>query len=341
MTAAVDDSCVLIDGPWTHRFVSANGSRFHVVEAGAGPLVMFLHGFPEFWYALAQGAAGGGRGRLPCGRRGPTRLRRLRQAPARLRRLHHGCDATGLIRALGERSAVLVGSGYGGMMAWTAAAFHPRMVRRLVVAGAAHPLRLRAAVSLTPGAIRRGLPGLRFQIPRYEHVLTRNEASLVGEFLRRWAGPTWAASPELRDYEAKCRQAMRIPQASFCALEMYRWAFRFDPAPAGLPLRQADAAAAGHPHPAVARGAGHRGAAPHGARFGRYVIAEYEWRSADRGRPLPARGGARADGRRDPPLGQILIVPVPGPESRCVQADCGRSREKRSRLPHPSRYRAS
>ena len=43
----VDESCVLLDGEWTHRFVSANGSRFHIVEAGTGPLVLLLHGFPE------------------------------------------------------------------------------------------------------------------------------------------------------------------------------------------------------------------------------------------------------------------------------------------------------
>ena len=34
-----------------HRFVEANGPRFHLVEAGEGPLVLLLHGFPEFWYA--------------------------------------------------------------------------------------------------------------------------------------------------------------------------------------------------------------------------------------------------------------------------------------------------
>ncbi|GAB3964921.1 hypothetical protein GCM10027615_08660 [Plantactinospora veratri] len=49
--SVVDESCVLVEGPWTHRFVGANGSRFHVVEAGSGPLVLFLHGFPEFWWA--------------------------------------------------------------------------------------------------------------------------------------------------------------------------------------------------------------------------------------------------------------------------------------------------
>ena len=37
-------------GPWTHRNVSANGSRFHIVEAGTGPAVLLLHGFPMYWW---------------------------------------------------------------------------------------------------------------------------------------------------------------------------------------------------------------------------------------------------------------------------------------------------
>ncbi|GAB3948051.1 hypothetical protein GCM10027614_44390 [Micromonospora vulcania] len=56
----------------------------------------------------------------------------------------------GLIRALGERSATVVGSGVGGMIAWTVASFHPTLVRRLVVLGAPHPLRLRAAIFADP-----------------------------------------------------------------------------------------------------------------------------------------------------------------------------------------------
>jgi len=58
--APPDPSVVRIDGPWRHLEVHANGIRFHVVEAesaqaatspsGSGPLVILLHGFPEFWY---------------------------------------------------------------------------------------------------------------------------------------------------------------------------------------------------------------------------------------------------------------------------------------------------
>ena len=49
MTARGNAS-IYLSGPWTHRSVSANGTRFHVAESGDGPLVLLLHGFPEFWW---------------------------------------------------------------------------------------------------------------------------------------------------------------------------------------------------------------------------------------------------------------------------------------------------
>ena len=47
---SVDSSVVLVAGPWEHRYVAANGARFHVASAGEGPLVLFLHAFPQFWW---------------------------------------------------------------------------------------------------------------------------------------------------------------------------------------------------------------------------------------------------------------------------------------------------
>lgn len=282
MTAAVDDSCVMIDGPWTHRFVSANGNRFHVVEAGAGPMVLFLHGFPEFWWAwheVLPAVADAGHRAVAADLRG---CGASDKPPRGYDGYTLAADIAGLIRALGERSAVLVGAGYGGMLAWTAAAFHPRLVRRLVVTGAAHPLRMRAAVLADPrGQMRAAAPVLRFQIPRFEHVLTRNGAAMVGKLLRAWSGPRWVDTPEFVDYEAKCRTAMRIPQASFCALEMYRWAFRSTlrlhgyrfvklmQQPLVTPTLQLHGALDPAVLPRTALGSG------------RYVIAGYEWRLLD------------------------------------------------------------
>src|SRR6266545_2039882 len=192
MSPPADESSVLIDGPWNHRFVSANGSRFHVVEAGTGPLVLFLHGFPEFWWAWQHQV----RMLADAGFRAVAIDLRGYGASDKPPRGYDGYtmagDVAGLIRALGERSAVLVGGGYGGAMAWTTAAFHPKLVRRLVITSAAHPLRLRAALFADPrGQLAAAGPMLKFQLPRYEHVLTRDGAALVGRYLYEWGGRAW------------------------------------------------------------------------------------------------------------------------------------------------------
>jgi pimeloyl-ACP methyl ester carboxylesterase len=275
----VEESVVLVDGPWTHRFVGANGSRFHVVEAGTGPLVLFLHGFPEYWWAwheILPAVADAGFRAVAVDLRG---YGASDKPPRGYDGYTMAADVTGLIRALGERTATIVGSGFGGMVGWTAATFHPRLVRRLVVLGAAHPLRLRAAIFADPrGQFSAASPTLRFQLPRYEHVLVRDEAALVGEFLRRWGGPSWVAGATFDDYAARCRAAMLIPQAAFCALEGYRWAFRSVlrmhgyrfvrqlQKPLVTPTLQLHGAVDPAVLPRTAQGSS------------RYVIAPYEWR---------------------------------------------------------------
>jgi pimeloyl-ACP methyl ester carboxylesterase len=280
--AEIDESCVLIDGPWAHRFISANGSRFHVVEAGTGPLVLFLHGFPEFWWAWHRqltAIADAGYRAVAVDMRG---YGATDKPPRGYDGYTMAADVTGLIRALGERSATLVGSGYGGMMAWTTAAFHPKMVDRLVVSGAAHPLRLRAALLTDPrGQSTSAMPVFKFQLPRYEHVITRNDAELIGEYLREWGGRRWVESSGFADYERLCRTAMQIPQAAFCALEAYRWAFRsvirlhgyrfvkLLQQPIATPTLQLHGADDPAVLPRTAQGSS------------RYVTARYEWRLMD------------------------------------------------------------
>ena len=292
-TAPVDESCVLLDGEWTHRFVFANGSRFHVAETGTGPLVLLLHGFPEFWGAWQHqlvALAGAGFRAVAVDLRG---YGASDKPPRGYDGYTMAADVTGLIRALGERDAVLVGSGYGGLVAWTTAAFHPRSVRRLVVAAAAHPLRLQASVVTQPRA-QLGVAGpiVRFQLPRYEHVLTRNDAALVGQYLRRWSGPDWPLTPDFAEYERVCRTAFQIPQSAFCALESFRWGVRSllrlhghrfrrqVKAPIVAPTLHLHGALDPIVLPATAQGSG------------RYVIADYEWRLIDGVGHFPHREAA-------------------------------------------------
>src|SRR5262245_4940699 len=163
----IDDSCVLYDGDWTHRFVFANGSRFHIAEAGAGPLVLFLHGFPEFWGAWEHQV----RVLADAGFRAVAMDLRGYGASDKPPRGYDGytmaADVMGLIRALGERQATLAGTGFGGVLAWAVATMHRTVVRRLVVIAAAHPLRLRAAAFADiRGQLPAAGPVLRFQLPR-------------------------------------------------------------------------------------------------------------------------------------------------------------------------------
>lgn len=280
--APIDESCVLLDGDWTHRTVSANGSRFHIAEAGTGPLVLLLHGFPETWAAWQHqlpALAGAGFRAVAVDLRGYG-------ASDKPPRGYDGytltADVTGLIRALGERSATLVGAGSGGLLAWSTAALHPRSVRRLVVLAAAHPLRLRAAAfGDAAGQLGSAGPVLKFQLPRYEHVLTKNDAALVGRYLRQWSGPAWRLTEDFAEYERLCRRAFQIPQAAFCSLEAFRWGVRsllrlhgrrfrrLLRAPVVAPTLQLHGSVDAAVLPQTAQGSS------------RYVIAAYEWRLLD------------------------------------------------------------
>jgi pimeloyl-ACP methyl ester carboxylesterase len=223
----VDESSVLTEGPWAHRFINANGTRLHVVEAGTGPLVLLLHGFPEYWGAWQH--------QLPAladaGLRAVAVDLRGYGASDKPPRGYDGftaaADIVGLIRALGERRASLVGAGLGGQVAWTTASLHHGHVDRLVVLGAAHPARLYGSMlGGERGQVGAAVPMLAFQLPRFEHRLTRADAALVGTYLHRWGGADWVRSADFAAYERECRTAIQIPQAAFCAMESFRWAVR-------------------------------------------------------------------------------------------------------------------
>ena len=199
---AVDASAVLVDGPWTHRVVSANGIGLHVAEAGTGPLVLLLHGFPEFWWTWRHqlvGLADAGFRVVAPDLRG---YGASDKPPRGYDAVTLAADVAGLVRALGERDATIVGHDWGGLLAWTVGTLHPRVVRRLAVLGAAHPVRLRAALLTDPrGQLRASGYAFAFQTPRYaESLLTRDDAAYVARLLERWSGPTWRRTGD--HYEA-------------------------------------------------------------------------------------------------------------------------------------------
>ncbi|MEU7103788.1 alpha/beta hydrolase [Streptomyces sp. NPDC046215] len=114
-----------------HRFVEVNGVRLHIAEQGRGPLVLLLHGFPECWYSwrhqFAPLAAAGYRVVAPD-QRGYARSERPEDVGA-YSLLHLTGDVIGLVHALGEERAVVVGHDWGAPVAWTTALLRPDVVR--------------------------------------------------------------------------------------------------------------------------------------------------------------------------------------------------------------------
>jgi pimeloyl-ACP methyl ester carboxylesterase len=273
------DSAIYLDGPWSHRPVTANGTRFHVAESGEGPLVLMLHGFPQFWWTwrhqLSSLPAHGFRA-VAADLRGyggsdkPPRGYDLITAAS---------DAAGLVRALGEANAIVVGHDWGGLVAWTMAAYFPKVIRRLAVVSVAHPLRMRAAALMGPlhrwsgdGAL------LGSQLPILpERQLVRDNGLRVGLLLRNWAAPGWPDPGT----EQRYRAAMCLPMVAHSALEYHRWFVRSSLRPDGIRyarrMRAPVQAPTLHLHgaldpcvlPRTARGSG------------RHVDAPYRWRLID------------------------------------------------------------
>src|SRR5437660_6827727 len=111
----------------THRVVDARGLSMHIAEAGSGPLVLLLHGFPESWYSwrhqLAALAEAGYHAVAPD-QRGYGQTDRPESVEA-YTTLHLVGDMVGLLDALGEEEAVIVGHDWGASVAWNATLMRP------------------------------------------------------------------------------------------------------------------------------------------------------------------------------------------------------------------------
>ena len=128
-----------------HRALATNGIALHCAEAGSGPLAVLLHGFPESWYSwrhqLPALAAAGFHAVAPD-MRGYGRS----AAPSEVEaydQITLAADIAGLIEALGESSAVVVGHDWGAPVAWHTALLHPERCR--AVAALSVPYRGRSA----------------------------------------------------------------------------------------------------------------------------------------------------------------------------------------------------
>ena len=124
-----------------HDYASVNGVRLHYAHAGAGPLVLFLHGFPEFWYCWKKQLEDLGRDHLAVAP--DLRGFNLSDRPADPKQYKARVvveDVRQLAEKLGRGKFVLVAHDWGGAVAWAYAMAHPQTLSKLVIVNSPHPV---------------------------------------------------------------------------------------------------------------------------------------------------------------------------------------------------------
>lgn len=168
---------------WKHNYIAVGDITLHYIEQGTGDLVILLHGFPDFWYTWRHQI--------------PALSKHFRVVAPDLRGYNKSSkpegvdqyaisllvqDIVGLIEALGERRAVVVGHDWGGAIAWNLAMMTEN-VSKLVILNCPHPVPLlKAFWSLRFQQLQKSWYVFFFQLPTVpEKVLSWNNC----DFLQR------------------------------------------------------------------------------------------------------------------------------------------------------------
>ena len=217
-----------MDEPWRHeRITLRSGLGMHIARAGAGPLIVMLHGFPECWYSwrhqlrafsdryecVAPDLRGYGETDAPIGVANYT-IEKLVG------------DVADLIAALGRERAIVVGHDWGGVIAWATALIRPDVVERLIVLNCPHPRKYIETVRRDPWQMLRSWYILFFQIRWLPDALLRmRKAALVGRMIRDSAYVKEAFSD---DDLAHLREAFTHHYSATAAINYYRALMRRD-----------------------------------------------------------------------------------------------------------------
>ena len=195
--------------------------QLHYASCGVpgAPLMLFLHGFPEFWYAWrAVLPAFGDRFHAVAP---DLRGYNLSDKPADVRAYRASAlvaDVDALVRGLGHERCVLVAHDWGGAVAWSFAIAHPQRVAKLVILNAPHPVPFARALAGDAEQQTASQYMNWLRRPGSEAVLARDGFARLDDFFLRLGGAAWFRG-EVRDaYHAAWAQ----PGAIAGAVAYYR-----------------------------------------------------------------------------------------------------------------------
>ncbi|MEX1074248.1 MAG: alpha/beta hydrolase [Burkholderiales bacterium] len=159
-----------------HETVEANGIRLHVARAGAGPLILFLHGFPEYWAMWRPllehfGARGW------CAAAPDLRGYNLSDKPAAVEAYRVKplvADVLALAAHYTKEKFVLAAHDWGGAVAWSVAISHPERLSRLVMLNSPHPYVFWRELCASPAQREASAYMTLFRLAKAERVLSAN-----------------------------------------------------------------------------------------------------------------------------------------------------------------------
>lgn len=214
----------------THHWAEVNGLRLHYAQAGRpeAPLVLMLHGFPEFWYAWREPM----KALAPAWRVVAPDLRgfNLSDKPVDVKAYRIGPlieDIRQLIVQLGHgRPCILVAHDWGGAVAWNFAARHPSLISHLVILNAPHNATFVRELCHNPLQQAASHYMLLHRSPLAEDLMSRNRHAFLGAMLRTSTpDDAWFDATT----EARYQRAWSQPGALTGGLNYYRASPLFPP----------------------------------------------------------------------------------------------------------------
>jgi len=209
------------------RFADVNTVRLHYVSVGEGPLMLFVHGFPEFWGAWEEQLAefSSDHQAVALDMRGYN----LSSKPEDIADYAIDelvSDIKALVAHLGHRQLVLVAHDWGGAVAWSFANRHPELLESQVIINSPHPVVFARELLVNADQQAASTYMRTYQAPGIEDVLAQNNYALLIDKVFK-AGKGWELTPDDRD---KYLAAWSQPGALTCGLNYYRASPLYPPA---------------------------------------------------------------------------------------------------------------
>ena len=201
------------------QYADVNDIRLHYVSVGQGKLIMFVHGFPEFWYEWEKQLVEFGQDYQAVAM--DMRGYNLSSKPADDEKYHVKYlieDLRSLADHLGHKKFIMVAHDWGGAVAWSAAIRHPELLEKLIIINSPHPAVFARELLKNPDQQKASQYMLTLRSAAAERILSENNYARLMDVLVEF-GSKWEMSEEKR---LKYIAAWSQPGALTGSLNYYR-----------------------------------------------------------------------------------------------------------------------